>query len=63
MFVTIQLKNPSQQDRFSEAQQTDVLGGPNIVLPEEWRKGINKRKESEKAAQGRSPSLCWGIIV
>lgn len=27
MFVTIQLKNPSQQDRFSEAQQIDA-GGP-----------------------------------
>lgn len=29
MFVTIQLKNPSQQDRLSEAQQVDA-GGPGL---------------------------------
>lgn len=31
MFVTIQLKNPSQQDRFSEVQQIDA-GGPGPLL-------------------------------
>lgn len=47
MFVTIQLKNPSQQDRFSEAQQTNVLGAPNILLPEEWRKGLRPKRVRE----------------
>lgn len=32
MFVTIQLKNPSQKDRFSEAQQIDA-GCPGAFLP------------------------------
>lgn len=51
MFVTIQLKNPSQQDRFSEAQRIDAQG-PGTLLP---ARGLG-RGVGPQGWRGRQPT-------
>lgn len=66
MFVTSQLKNPSQQDRFSEAQQIDA-GGPGPLVCQ----GNGKRSKSQETGGARGgtlreaswPAAGWDITI